>query len=190
MSAAPKEKKPVPTATRRQLAEILGVSVRQISTLEADRVIEPSVLGRGGKASLFSLPETVQAYVQYRLRESSPQGGGALDLDMERAALAREQRRKLEMANNETEGRLLARQDVVRAGRAFVEGWKAKILILAPRARLTGVISREQEPGLKALCRDILADIVSWKTVADAVSDVPDDEDAPADDESDGDEAD
>lgn len=174
-------------ATRKQLAEILGVSVRQISTLEADRVIEPSVLGRGGKASIFSLPETVQAYLQYRLRESSPSSSGALDLDGERAALAREQRRKLEMANDETEGRLLARQDVVRAGRAFVEGWKAKILILAARARLTGVISREQEPGLKALCRDILMDIASWKTVADAMSDVPDEDgDGAGPDEDDG----
>lgn len=176
-------KRPALTATRRELAQILGVSVRQVSTLEADRVIEPSVHGRGGKASLFNLPETVQAYLQYRLRESSPQNG-ALDLDMERAALAREQRRKLEMANDETEGRLLARQDVVRAGRAFVEGWKAKVLTLAPRARLNGVISRDQEPGLKALCRDILADIASWKTVADGMNDRPDeDEDGQDEDE-------
>lgn len=179
MSAAPKRNPLV--ATRTQLAQILGVSVRQVSTLEADRIIAPSLRGRGGKASQFDVPETVQAYLQYRLRESSPQAGGALDLDMERAALAREQRRKLEMANDETEGRLLARQDVVRAGRAFVEGWKAKILTLAPRARLTGVIGRDQEPGLKALCRDILADIASWKTVADAMSEVPEDDEAEAD---------
>jgi phage terminase Nu1 subunit (DNA packaging protein) len=50
---------------RRTLADVLGVSVRHLATLEADGVITAQTRGRGGRASLFSLPAAVQAYVQH-----------------------------------------------------------------------------------------------------------------------------
>ncbi len=73
-------------------------------------------------------------------------------------------------------GDLLPRGEVVHAGQSFVAGWTARILALPTRLRHLGVINREHEAGVKAACREILLDISSWKTVADAMSTSGDDE--------------
>ncbi len=156
-------------STRQELAAVLGISNRQTFVLEADGVIAPARRGKGGRASTFDLTTAVPAYLAHQLRDATADLD-SLSLDAERAALAREQRRKIERENAVHDAKLLPADDVRRAGRAFVEGWKAKLLALPHQASLTGVIARDQVPALKALCRDILLDIASWKTVADATA--------------------
>lgn len=66
-------------------------------------------------------------------------------------------------------GLLVSREAVERAGQAIVAGLRAKVLSLPVRLRHQGFITREQEAGVRELCRADLKDIETWELVAQAV---------------------
>lgn len=67
-------------------------------------------------------------------------------------------------------GELVPRHEVILAGQSFVKAWTAKLLIMATRLRHVGAITREQETGVSAFIREeVLTEISTWKTVADAM---------------------
>jgi hypothetical protein len=113
------------------------------------------------------------AVVRWRV-ESSRQTDGALSLEVERAALAREQRKKAERENRISEGGYLTVAEVEAAFEAIGKGVNAKLLVLAKMARARGVITREQEAGVHALAREALIGMAQWRTIEDASADPKD----------------
>lgn len=67
------------------------------------------------------------------------------------------------------QGALLAREQVVFEGQAYTKAWAAQVRSLPRRARQAGVVhTPEDEAALADLCRQILTEISSWTTPADA----------------------
>ena len=149
---------------RTQLARVLGCSVRQVGSLEADGVIVAARRGKAGRASLFDLTVVVPACLR---RELAKQDDPAINLERERALLAREQRRKAQFENRKRAGELLERADIVIAGKAYTIAWRSAVLQLPHKLTTAGIIPPEREADVKTACRDLLTDIASWKTDAD-----------------------
>lgn len=150
---------------RAVLAKVLGCSTRQIGTLEADKVFTPARRGKAGKASLFDLAVVVPAYLAHELGK---QNGAGLDLEHERALLAREQRKKCADENRKRSGELVSRDQVVLEGQSYTKAWVSKLRGLPRLLVKEGIIGRELEARVSLACAALLRDIASWKTTADA----------------------
>jgi len=147
---------------RRQLAKILGVSVRHIATLEADGVIVPVLRGKGGRASTYALETVVPSYITSF--SSAPAVGRDREARGRRDDAAA---RLMELRIAEQQGRLVDIETVIRDGRSHVLGWTAMVRSLPRQAVNTGVVTRENESRLAALCRQLLLEISKWKVPAD-----------------------
>lgn len=150
---------------RDALARVLGVSVRRVSQLESDRVLQPCLRGKAGRPSLYDLATCVPKYIAF---VEQAVDGDRVNIEHERAALLQVQRRRAELDFERARGTLVDLESVVRAGKAHVHGWREKVLGLSSQARTLGIVDHTTEPQLRALCRQILEAIASWTTVADA----------------------
>lgn len=65
-------------------------------------------------------------------------------------------------------GGIVPRDQVVKDGQAFAKGLSAMIRALPRRLVQAGVIPSEQEGAAAEVCRDLLLEISSWQTRADA----------------------
>lgn len=145
---------------RVQLASLMGVHEDTVTDFARNGM---PVLRRGG-AGKEGQYDVVDCMAWWR----EQQGKNAKEAAQTRLYQANAQRAETELQR--MRGALSSREDVVHAGQAFVKGWTAKILSAPTRMRQIGVITREQEAGVASFCRDILLEISSWKTVADALA--------------------
>lgn len=122
-----------------------------------------------GQASLFDLA----AVQEWRERTNATKLSSNLSLEQERARLTRAQTEKVERENLRRAGELLPRDEVARAGQAYTAAWASKVRGIPRRMTQAGFITRDQEPQVAAICREILIEIAGWKTLADVEDAAP-----------------
>src|SRR5690349_268143 len=91
-------------ASGAQLAQILGVSAARISQLKAEEIIATESDGK------FDVPKAVQAYIAHL-----ETGALSPELAAHRAKLIEQQTRRLRLANDKQERRLMPAEDVAQA---------------------------------------------------------------------------
>lgn len=143
---------------RLQLSALLGVHVDTVTQYARDGM--PGL--DGGGYGIESVYDAVDCLDWWRER----QGRNAKEKAQTRAYDAQAQLNELKLSKQR--GDLLSREEVVQQGQSFVKGWAAKIRSLPRRAVQLGMVPRDAEAGLVALCRDILIEISGWSTAADA----------------------
>lgn len=111
------------TVDRRQLAKVLGVSLRQITELEAAGIVVPSSRGRGGRPSVYALEAVVPRYVQHLT--SAPSAGAEREARRRRDEA---QARLLEQTHCARERELLPRHEVDKLWSAEVAAVRAHLL--------------------------------------------------------------
>lgn len=144
---------------RVQLGELLGVHPDTITdyTRKGMPVI---TLGGHGKAAAY---DAVACSAWWR----DQQGKNAKDAAQTRAFNATAELNELKLKREQAA--LVPREDVVRDGQAYTKAWASSVRAIARRARQAGIVpTAKAEAALNALCRQLLIDIASWKTRADA----------------------
>lgn len=156
--------------TRQQLAELFDVDPATITRYERNGMPVAKKAPRG-QNSLFD-PEVCRKWKDdvdaMKLLATS-----GLNLEAERARLTRAQAERAERENLRAQGKLLDREEVSRAGQAYTAAWSAKVRTIPRLMTQAGLITREQEPQVATICREILTEIASWKTLADVERIVP-----------------
>lgn len=127
------------------------------------------VLERGGRGAK-STYDSVSCLAWWR----NHSGLDAKEAAQARAYAATAELNELRAA--EKRGLLVAREDVIREGQAYTTAWSSQVRGLPRQLVLAGLITREQEPSAEVLCRDILLEIASWRTVPGAESPSADDD--------------
>lgn len=128
--------------TRDGLARLFGVTPRTISNWSSEPTFPQAVADPNDRRRRFYPVAAVVQWVRERDRQSlmadatGDAEGGPLRLEVERALLAREQRRKLEVERRKLEGELV---EV-----AEVRQWVASMIATA-RTRLLGVPSKAKQ---------------------------------------------
>lgn len=150
------------TVERRELAKLLGCSVRHVSDLEAEQVIVPLRRGRGGRASVYALEAVVPAYVQHAT--SAPASGAEREA-RRRRDLA--QAKFTELKIEREQGALVDREDVIAAGKGQVKAWTAKLRALPRQMVQAGVIAREREGDAASLIQAVLTEISRWTVIVE-----------------------
>lgn len=156
--------------TRQQLTDLFDVDPATITRYERNGMPVAKKAPRG-QHSLFD-PEVCRKWKDdvdaMKLLATS-----GLNLDAERARLTRAQAEKVERENLRRQGELIEREEVSRAGQAYTAAWSAKVRTIPRRMTVAGLITREQEPQVALICREILIEIAGWKTLADVEEVVP-----------------
>lgn len=132
-------------------ARLLSMAGRTFARLVEAGVFVAVEKARGRTPARFDGPALVAAYIEHRESRSS-----TLDLQQERAALARAQREKLEREARVREGELLEASAVEAAWVEVIDAHREGLLGLAGDAVSAGVITAEQERALDDLCRSRL----------------------------------
>ena len=128
------------TVTRAQAVRLLGMSGRTFDRLVQEGAFAVLTPGAGRTPSTFDAPALVAAYVAHLGRRTS-----TLDLQAERAALARVQRQKAEMDIAEREGKLVAVEDVEETWIHVLVSIREAVMALAGNAVQSGVVPAERE---------------------------------------------
>lgn len=158
---------PLPLVNRFQLAECLGVFHVTIAKWEREG-LPVEERGVGKRASKYSLPAALKWFIAHeRARYESVEG--VSNLDAERAGLAREQRKRIEMQNAVRRGELLE-VDVVTAAAGELLGTLRASLLALPAA-LAGILEATAReggaPAVEALLRDriegALLELSQWR---------------------------
>lgn len=163
--------KPVPSkpagsllTVRRAEARVVlgGLAERTFARLESEGILVPATRGRGGRPSTYDLRRIVPAYLTYvtAARPTTDRDARA-HRDQTQAAL-----NELRLA--QASAALVSADQVVLAGQAYTKAWTAQVRGLPRRLVQAGLIPREQEAGVMGLCREVLAEIAGWRSVADA----------------------
>lgn len=154
--------------SRSELAEAFNVSPLRITKWAAAGM---PVADRGGRGrqSQYELPAVVDWRVRSQVQAltGKTESGGAIDLGLERAKLARAQTEKTDMEIRRRQGELLSRDQVVKDGRAFVMAAKAKLLALPRRMAQAGVIANDAQEHVASLVREALEEMARWRTQMD-----------------------
>lgn len=145
---------------RVQLAALMGVHPDTVTDYARDGMPVKTAGGRG-RESVYDGVECLDWWRQQ-------QGRNAKEAAQTRLYQANAQ--KAEQQLQETRGELVPIGEVTLAGQSFVKGWTAKFLSMPVRMHHAGVITRDQIGGVAAFCKEILSDISSWKSVADAMA--------------------
>lgn len=156
----------LPELSRRLRAAIDATYSKHMAVTDYARNGMP-VLRRGG-AGKEGQYDAVDCFDWWR----EQQGRNAKEAAQTRLYLANAGKAEADLERKR--GDLVPRDEVILAGQSFVKGWTAKIRTMPPRLRHSGIINRDQEGGVAAFCREILSDISSWKSVADAMASAPD----------------
>ncbi len=154
-------KAPDPMAWRKvnriQLAELIGVHPDTIS--DYSRQGMPTV-SRGGLGQ-ESVYDAVECLAWWRGRQGQDKKEAAQTRAYDAQAKLNEQRlleRRLELVSRET---------VLLTGQHYTKAWTAKVRALPRRLINAGVIGRELETKVADVCRELLTEIASWKSVGD-----------------------
>jgi phage terminase Nu1 subunit (DNA packaging protein) len=151
------------TVTRREAAERLGRSLTTVERLVAAGRLTPA--GKRGKEHVYDLAQVDALAAEL----AAPEVSIGLDADVktERARLLKAQRLRVERENAVRAGELVERAHVIAAGQTFGRALAAKIRALPHRAGQIGLVDRDGVAALADLCRDLLDEISSWKTLDD-----------------------
>jgi len=143
---------------RDQVAELLGVHPDSISdyTREGMPVVE-----RGGRG-MKSTYDSVACLTWWRMNKTDL---NAKELAQARAFAATADYNEMRVA--EKRKLLIAIEAAMRAGQADRGAWAARIKNWPRELVLGGHLTREQEPALVALARELLVEIANWKSLAD-----------------------
>jgi phage terminase Nu1 subunit (DNA packaging protein) len=158
-AAGPKARNPTAWrhVNRLQLAELVGVHPDTISDYSRAGM---STITRGGlgKESVY---DAVECLAWWRNTQGQDKKAIAQTRAYEAAAKLNEQR-LLERRHE-----LVSRETVLLTGQHYTKSWAAKIRSLPRRLIEAGLITHELESPVAALCREVLTEIASWKTLAD-----------------------
>lgn len=123
-----------------------------------------AVRGNRGRPSLYDRT-VVEGWLKDR--DAARQSTENLSLQHERARKERAQA-LLAIQTYQTRAKeLLPRSQVTFEGQAYTKAWTAKVRSLPRRMSQAGIITREQEGDVAALCREILDEIARWTTMGD-----------------------
>lgn len=158
----PKGPDPAGLVTRAEAAARLGVAPARINRWAEDGA-PVAVRGARGRSAMYDLA-ALRAWKQGRAHGPEE----ALSLAAERAKLARAQREKWETFNRIRSGQLVERSAAVTEGRSHIAAAKARLLSTPRQAVMRGIITRENEPALRALILEALRELGRWRTVQDS----------------------
>lgn len=148
------------SVNRVELAELMGVHQDTISDYVRQGM---PVIDRGGhgKEGAYN-PSACMTWLRSR------RGSGGKDAEsaartrsFEATAALNEMRLKKEMKD------LIPREQIEREGQAFVKALVAQVRALPSHLSQAGVIPRDQEAAVARVCKQLLAEIASWKTLED-----------------------
>jgi len=137
------------------LAEWLGLARQTVSGHAADGKVVRLARGK------YLLKESVQTYTRHLREVAAARGGEAqiLDLNQERARLAREQADGQELKNKQLRRELVLAADVEREWSDILRGVRAGILAVPSRVRAAVGLSPEQAIELDAELRRTLTEL-------------------------------
>ena len=134
-------------ATRQDLARMFGVDARTVS--------EWQTLGlpyrKTGKSNMYNVPECIRWWAAWKHGVVDEETGQPLDLNKERARLAKEQADKQEMENELRRKELCERSVMVKAWTDQVSACKAHLMGLG--GKVAPLVCVETEP---AACKAIV----------------------------------
>lgn len=142
---------------RQQLAEMMGVHPDTVTDYARGGM---PVVTRGGRGK-----ESAYDSVLCLAWQRQQMGKNAKEAAQTRAYEATANLSELKLSVQK--GELFPRDQIVREGQSFVKGWVAHVRALPRRLEQAGIITRQQEPLVAAICRDLLDEISRWKTAAD-----------------------
>ena len=137
------------------LAEWLGVSSQSIASFANDGKVVRISRGK------YDLQSSVQTYTRHLREVAAMRGGEAqiLDLNQERARLAREQADGQELKNGQLRRELVLAADVEREWSDILRGVRAGILAVTSRVRAAVGLTPEQAIELDAELRRTLTEL-------------------------------
>ena len=150
--------------TRQEIAVAIGVNPGTITNWEK-KGLQAARRGKRGEASLFDLDE-VKAW-RRQSDEADSSKPERLNLEYERARLARAQAEKTERENLVRAGQLVEAAAVIREGQNYTKAWASKVRAFPRRLVQAGYVTRENEAAVAAVCHELLLEIASWKSMAD-----------------------
>lgn len=154
----PAEPLKFPMVDRQQLADLMGVHPDTVTDFTRKGMPVASTGGHGVRSSY----DAVACLAWWR----QGQGKNAKEAAQTRAYEASAKLNELKLQRER--GEVVPRAAVARAGLAYSKGLSTQVMALPRRAVQTGIVAREFEGALTALCRDICSDISNWKTIRDA----------------------
>ena len=151
-------KKSVLLVLRPVAAKILEISLRTFARLEAEEVVVPHTVGRGGRASRYDVMTLVPAYLRHRerKREESP-----------RDRRDRSQAELNELRIDRERKLLLPREQVVREGQMQGKAVAAKLRAIPSRLERAGAIPATAQTIVDELIREALDEMSRWSNELD-----------------------
>ena len=152
-----KGKASYPVAT---IAKLLMISERRVYQLVNDGVIPKTERGR------YEIEGAVQGYIKFLQERSVGSSPAAIDYNIEKARLVKNQADKAELEVETLNGNLISKADVLDAWESMLVDIKTKILTIP--AMISPVVATEDVPGVvqeiidRAL-RDALGDLSSYE---------------------------
>lgn len=137
------------TATRPELAVVLGISSRTVERLTAAKVLQPIGRPRRGTPSRYDVAAAVRAFLAYKL-EPLQRDQSARD----RYQMALAELRELDLA--ERSGELVPAGDVLDRWLEHAHATREAVLEIPRAAVQSGVIPATAEAALDDLVRDVL----------------------------------
>lgn len=149
------------SVNRTQLADLIGVHPETVTAYVRQGMPVQRPGRRGSDAAVYDAVECLSWWRQHQGKVSAKEV--AQTRSYEATAKLNEQRLAV------AAGALLPREQVVLEGQQYTKAWSSSVRSLPRRARQSGIVhTAEDEAALADLCRQVLADISSWKTPADA----------------------
>ena len=146
--------------TRQQLAELLGVHPDTVS--DYTRAGMPAIVrGAPGKEAIY---DAVECSTWWRAR----QGHNAKEAAHTRALDSTARLNELKLQTQT--GLLVPLDEIVLAGQHYTRAWTAKVRALPRQLVQAGFVARECEASVAAVCRQLLEEISSWRTVRDTMA--------------------
>jgi len=147
-----------PFVDRAQLAKLMGVHPDTVTDFTTKGMPVVTTGGHGRRSTY----DAIACMDWWR----KGQGKNAKEAAQTRAYEASAKLNELKLQRER--GEVVSRAVVVREGQAYIKGWVTQVMALPRRAVQAGIVSREFEPPMTALCRDICDEINRWKAVKDA----------------------
>lgn len=149
------------SVSRNQLADLLGVHPETVTAYVRQGMPVQRPGRRGSDAAVYDAVACLAWWRQHQGKVSAKEV--AQTRSYEATAKLNEQRLAV------AAGALLPREQVVLEGQQYTKAWASSVRALPRRARQSGIVhTAEDESALADLCRQVLSDISSWKTPADA----------------------
>jgi len=146
---------------RQHLARLLGVHADTVTHFTRDGMPALHKGGRG-RESQYDAAACVIWWREHRAQLN------AKETAVTRAFTATAEEKELRVAKERRD--LVPRADVVHAGQTYTRAWATEVRTLPRRLIERGLVAREHEAAVTAMCRDILVEISGWRTLAQATT--------------------